>query len=129
MAKPLTDQDRTELKEILLNLKSRLQGDVGYLVDAALGKEQDNDAGDLSHVPIHMADQGSDNFERDFSLTRMESETETLEKVEESLERIEDGSYGRCTSCRANIPKDRLNVLPFADLCVKCASRQESKIS
>ena len=74
-------------------------------------------------MPIHMADIGSDNFEQEFTLSLMENDDETLEMIEEALERIEDGSYGICAECGSAIPKTRLNAIPYTPYCVKCASR------
>ena len=63
---------------------------------------------------------GTDNFEREFTLTLMESKDRTLEQIEEALDRIEDGNYGVCEECGAEIPKARLNAIPYAVLCVRC---------
>jgi RNA polymerase-binding protein DksA len=120
--------NRAELnvyKERLLMLRARLRGDVTQLADAALKKNRSDSNGDLSRMPIHMADIGSDNFEQEFTLSLMENEGAALEKIEASLERIEEGSYGSCEECGARIPKNRLNAIPYATLCVKCASQQE----
>jgi hypothetical protein len=68
---------------------------------------------------------GTDNFEREFTLSLVESEEDTLGRIEASLERIEDGTYGDCGECGAKIPKARLNAIPYAILCVKCASQSE----
>ena len=106
-------------------LRARLRGDVTQLADAALKKNRSDSNGDLSRMPIHMADIGSDNFEQEFTLSLMENEGAALEKIEASLERIEEGSYGSCEECGARIPKNRLNAIPYAALCVKCASQQE----
>ena len=119
---------KAELKtyrEKLLALRARLRGDVDQMADAALKKSRSEANGDLSSMPIHMADIGSDNFEQEFTLSLMESEGGTLEQIESALERIEDGEYGQCEECGARIPKTRLNALPYATMCVKCASRLE----
>ena len=120
--------NRAELsvyKERLLALRARLRGDVTQLADAALKKSRSEANGDLSSMPIHMADIGSDNFEQEFTLTLMESEGVALEKIEASLERLRDGTYGLCEECGVKIPKSRLNAIPYATLCIKCASQQE----
>jgi DnaK suppressor protein len=113
-------------KERLLALRARLRGDVNKMADAALKKSRSEANGDLSSMPIHMADIGSDNFEQEFTLSLMENDGVALEKIETSLERIEEGSYGRCEECDVKIPKSRLNAIPYATLCVKCASKQET---
>jgi DnaK suppressor protein len=120
--------NRVELngyRDRLLMLRARLQGDVSQLADAALRKSRSEANGDLSSMPIHMADIGSDNFEQEFTLSLMENEGAALEKIEASLERIDDGTYGTCEECGVKIPKSRLNAIPYATLCVKCASRRE----
>jgi DnaK suppressor protein len=112
-------------KERLMMLRARLRGDVSQLANAALKKSRSEANGDLSSMPIHMADIGSDNFEQEFTLSLLENEGAALEKIDTSLERIEDGTYGTCEECGVKIPKTRLNAIPYASLCVKCASQQE----
>ena len=84
---------------MLLNLRARLRGDVTTMADVALKKTRTESNGDLSSMPIHMADIGSDNYEQEFTLSMMENEESTLEAVELALERIEDRSYGSCEDC------------------------------
>jgi RNA polymerase-binding protein DksA len=112
-------------KDRLLSLRARLRGDVSQMADATLKKRRSEANGDLSSMPIHMADIGTDNFEQEFTLSLMESEEETLDLIETSLERIEEGSYGQCEECGVKIPKTRLNAIPYASLCVKCATQRE----
>ena len=113
-------------KEQLLFLRARLRGDVNTMADAALKKKRSEAGGDLSSMPIHMADVGSDNFEQEFTLSLMESGEETLEQIEDALERIEDGVYGVCVEGTGKIPKTRLNAIPHTPHCVKCASQLQS---
>ncbi len=108
-------------KERLLLLRARLRGDVDQMAETALKKDRTDRGGNLSSMPIHMADLGSDNFEQEFTLSLMANEEETLEQIELALERIEDGTYGICDDCECKIPKTRLNAIPFARSCVKCA--------
>ncbi len=114
-------------RERLLELRVRLRDDVNQMADAALKKNRSEANGDLSSMPIHMADIGSDNFEQEFTLSLMQSEEETLGLVESALERIEEGAYGQCEECGVKIPKTRLNAIPYAGLCIKCASQQEQE--
>lgn len=112
-------------KEQLLMLRARLRGDVTQMADSALKKSRTEANGDLSSMPIHMADMGTDNFEQEFTLSLMQSEEVTLDRIEAALERIEDGTYGQCEECGTRIPKARLTAIPYATLCVRCASQQE----
>ena len=115
-------------KERLLTLRARLRGDVSQMAESALKKSRSEANGDLSSMPIHMADIGSDNFEQEFTLSLMANEEGTLGQIETSLERIEDGTYGKCEECGAKIPKTRLNAIPYAALCVKCAQQMEESV-
>jgi RNA polymerase-binding transcription factor DksA len=112
-----------EFKSQLLGLRARLRGDVTALADAALRKTRSESSGDLSSMPIHMADLGTDAFEQEFTLSLMEHDGSALEQIEAALVRIEDGQYGVCVECEAKIPKARLQVLPQTPYCVKCAEK------
>ena len=112
-------------KERLLLYRARLRGDVSAMANVALKQTRSEASGDLSSMPIHMADVGSDNFEQEFTLSLMENDEETLEEIEAALERIEDGVYGSCVECGGKIPKTRLNALPYTPHCVKCKSKLE----
>ena len=120
----MTTADLKAYKERLLSLRARLRGDVSRLAETALKNGMDATA-EASRMPIHMADIGSENFEQEFSLSLMENDGVTLEQIEASLERIEEGSYGHCEECNVKIPKARLNAIPYANLCIKCAAEQE----
>ena len=118
-------QEMKVYKQQLLAVRARLRGDVNQLADTALKKIRMESNGDLSSMPIHMADIGSDNFEQEFTLSLMETEEGTLGAIEVALERIEDGTYGSCENCGGVISKARLNAIPYASLCIKCAQQAE----
>ena len=99
-------------------LRGRLAGDVSSLADEALNSK-DEASGNLSHVPIHMADLGT--YERELTLGLLENEVQTLEEIAAALGRIEQGTFGHCEGCRTAIPEDRLHALPYARYCVECA--------
>lgn len=112
-------------KERLLALRARLRGDVTQMADAALKKNRMETTGNLSSMPIHMADLGTDAYEQEFTLSLMETEEGTLGAIENALERIEEGTFGVCEECGVAIPKTRINAIPYVYLCVKCAARNE----
>ena len=118
--------DMKAYKEKLLVMRARLHGDMTGLADAALRQNRSQAAGDLSAMPVHMADIGSDNYEQEFTLNLMQSEEATIMQVERALELIEEGVYGTCEVCGGRIPKLRLNVIPYASMCVKCAAEYEN---
>ena len=109
--------------ESLLLLRSRLRGDVHAMADTALKR---NGSGDSSAMPIHMADLGTDNFEQEFTLSLMETEGGTLQAIESALERCEEGTFGICEDCGGPIAKSRLQAIPYAAVCIKCAQKREN---
>ena len=120
--------DVKAFKTALLAMRARLRGDVSTMADAALRKTRSEASGDLSSMPIHMADIGSDAFEQEFTLSLMATEEETLDLVEQALGRIRDRTYGVCEECGGVIAKKRLEAIPFASLCIRCAEKQEQGI-
>ncbi|HEX3727675.1 MAG TPA: TraR/DksA family transcriptional regulator [Pirellulales bacterium] len=112
-------------KEQLLALRARLRGDVTAMADAALKKTRSEANGDLSSMPIHMADIGSDNYEQEFTLSLMQTDEVTLESIEAAIEKIEDNVFGLCEECTNPISKARLNAIPYTPLCIKCAQKLE----
>lgn len=112
----------------LLSLQSRLNGDVSHLADEALRTTQRESSGNLSSMPIHMADIGTDNFEQEFTLGLLQNEENALREITGALDRIGQGIFGRCEECQAAIPKVRLNALPYTRYCVACARKLEQKV-
>ncbi len=110
--------------KLLLRLRERLVGNVKYLTDAALKQAQDV-AATRAGSTLHPAEAGSDNFEQEFTLSLVENEHAVLESIEAALKAIEEGTYGICEVCGCRIPKARLQALPYATMCIKCAEKTE----
>ena len=72
-----------------------------------------------------LADVGSDNFIRETELALMTEEERRLALIEAALERLEDGTYGICLDCAADIPDGRLAAKPYAVLCIDCKMLRE----
>lgn len=116
--------DMRVYKERLTGLRARLRGDVTSMAESALRKSG-NEGTEASSMPIHMAELGSDNYEQEFTLSLLATEEDTLGMIDAALDRIERGTYGTCQECEGPIPKTRLNAIPHASLCVKCASLRD----
>jgi len=107
-------------RDTLLQLRARLLGDMNQMADTALKDT------DTVRMPSDMADVGTDAFEQQLTLDLLGNEKEVLEQIEAALDRIADGSYGKCEGCGRGIAKARLDAIPYAALCVKCASQAEN---
>lgn len=116
----MTNTDLTFHRERLLALRARLQGDTTQMEDDAL-----KDHSKTTSIPTDMAELGSDNADQEIMFTMLGSDKDTLDQIEAAIQRIEDGSYGRCEECGEQIPKTRLDAIPYAAECVRCASQRE----
>ena len=75
---------------------------------------------------LHMADSGTDNFDRDFALSLLSSDQDAVYEIDEALKRIEKETYGHCELTGKAIPKARLDAIPWARFTVE-AQRQLEK--
>jgi RNA polymerase-binding protein DksA len=80
---------------------------------------------DLSNLPTHMADIGTDNYDWDFTLGLVDSERKLIMEIDSALDRIENGTYGICEGSSKPIPKARLKAIPWARYCVEYAQLLE----
>jgi RNA polymerase-binding protein DksA len=117
----MQDDERAHYRETLLKLRSRLTDELHKAVDRVADKAAPPD--ELSHVPTHAADRDSEGLDRDIAVQA--NREQMLEAIEDALERINDGTFGRCEDCQGDIGKARLDVLPFAARCVECEKKQE----
>jgi RNA polymerase-binding protein DksA len=112
-----------DFRALLLTRRAMLEGDVNHMQQSA--RRNSGASGDLSAVPYHMADIGTDNFAQEFVLGLIENEAEELRRIDEALDRIDAGVYGTC-ECGKPIPKARLKALPYAKLCIDCQRHEEN---
>jgi len=76
-------------------------------------------------VPTHIADYGTDEFEKDLEVGLSNSESKILEEINIALKKIQEGKYGICERCKKPISKERLKALPYARFCIKCQTERE----
>ncbi|MBW8782775.1 MAG: transcriptional regulator [Verrucomicrobia bacterium] len=115
-----TAEDDSEIPEkfrryyrLLLDLRNHLTGQIDTHSEETLKRSAKDDAGDLSSYGQHMADAGTDTFDRDFALSLVSSEQEALSEVEAAIKRVKDGSYGTCEITQKPIARERLLAVPF----------------
>lgn len=106
----LTKKQLKEFKSMLLEKRRTLIGDMSGIEGNSLGKNMQESSGDLSTMPTHPADIGSDNFEHEFTLGLLESERALLVEINEALNRITDNSFGVCLGTGKPIAMPRLRA-------------------
>jgi RNA polymerase-binding transcription factor DksA len=82
-------------------------------------------AQEMAGYSLHMADSGTDNFDRDFALSLLSSDQDAVYEIEEALKRIEKKTYGVCELTNKTIPKARLEAIPWTRFTVDAQAQLE----
>lgn len=99
--------------KLLVDLRKHLTEGIELHSEETLKRSSKDDSGDLSSYGQHMADAGTDTFDRDFALSLVSSEQEALTEIDAAIKRIHDGTYGICEITQKPIAKERLLAVPF----------------
>ena len=107
--------------------KARFKKLLTRMLDEALARDNRKveETNALKPVQPDPSDRSSSETELTFSLRMQERKGGLIRKIEEALERIEDGTYGICEECEEEISEDRLKARPITALCIKCKRKQE----
>lgn len=111
--------------KLLVELRDHVQSGLSMHTEETLKRSSKEDTGDLSGYSQHMADAGTDTFDRDFALSMVSNEQEALHEVEEAIERIYNGTYGICEMTGKQIREERLLAVPFTRYSVETQSQIE----
>jgi RNA polymerase-binding transcription factor DksA len=109
--------DWAKYYENLLDLRERLLNQM-----SGLAKES---AEEMASYSLHMADSGTDNFDRDFALSLLSSDQDAIYEIEEALKRIERDTYGVCELTGKPIPRARLDAIPWTRFTVEAQAQLE----
>jgi len=115
----------------LLALLERVRADAKAVEEKALGPKGGQTDGGMSNAPMHMADLATDTFMQEMNETLLENEQYIIAEIAGALRRIDDGSFGKCENCNAQILDARIGALPYTRYCVSCAAeiRPEPELS
>ena len=122
----LTKTEIEQFRLLLIDKWAELLGDVSSIESEALRKSRADATGDLSSMPIHMADIGTDNYEQEFSLNLLDSERKLLKEINDALDRTVNKVYGVCEGTDNWISRQRLEAKPWARYCIEYAQMIES---
>jgi RNA polymerase-binding transcription factor DksA len=119
----ITRDQLESYRQQLMALGVQLCRDRQALKDEALQGVGGETSGSFSNVPTHPGDLGTHYFEEELTLGLLGTEEGLIEEINAALERIEQGTFGRCEACAQEIPGPRLNTLPHARYCIDCARK------
>jgi len=121
----LTAAEISKFKTLLLTKRNEILGNVLSMEDETLHRQRS----DLSNMPIHIPDAGSDNYEIEHTLGLMDSERKLIKEIDEALNRMENGTYGICEGSGESIPRARLEAIPWTKYCIAYASMLEKGLA
>jgi RNA polymerase-binding protein DksA len=113
-----------KFKKLLLEEKSVLEKQYRDLEEGNLHASQSEFSGEMPFEEEYAAS-GTTTFERERDLSLSENVKDILQRVNEALDRIESGNFGICEICGESIPEERLQALPYANLCITCKQKEE----
>ncbi len=117
-------KDLDKYEKLLLIKRAELLEELGLLQKSGQSTLKDA-AGEISSYSTHMADQGTDSFEREKSFQLASKSGRFLHHIDEALRRIKDKTYGKCQECGKTITTARLEAVPHARLCIECKEKEE----
>ena len=111
--------DRNRFRDLLLAERRRIAAALENLKNENPGTVEEETGEESSDQ--HLADSATAMHDRELDYGLTENEEDLLTSIDAALQRIEDGTYGTCTNCGKPIGEERLEALPWADLCIDCA--------
>jgi DnaK suppressor protein len=117
-------KDLDKYEKLLLAKRAELLEELGLLQKTGQSTLKDA-AGEISSYSTHMADQGTDSFEREKSFQLASKSGRFLHHIDEALRRIKDKTYGKCQECGKQISAARLEAVPHARFCIECKEKEE----
>jgi RNA polymerase-binding protein DksA len=121
----LTAHQLDEYRERLHAMRASLDERAEALREEASHGAGGEDAGGLSNAPIHLADLGSQEAGAVVNVGLAANEASLRQEIDEALLRLEQGTFGACEMCGNEIGARRLEAIPFARLCIRCAEENQ----
>lgn len=117
-----SSKDLENFRDLLLAKRRELVGDMSAMEREAL---RSSGATNLSTLPIHMADMGTDNYEQEFTLGLVEKDRNLLKEINSALAKIQNGTFGICEGTGKPISRARLEAAPWARFSIEWARKLE----
>jgi DnaK suppressor protein len=122
---PFSKKELTDIRKQLEEERRELERQGAEIDEGSFGTAQSDLSGDLASFDEEFADAGTATFERERDLSLSNNIRDLIEKIDNAVERIEEGTYGLCQRCGRPIEKARIRALPYASLCIKDKQAEE----
>jgi DnaK suppressor protein len=121
----ITPRELELFRDAILAKRREIVGDMSSMEREAL---RSSSGSNLSNLPLHMADMGTDNYEQEFTLGLMEKDRKLLRDLNDGLAKIQNGTYGICEGTGKPITKARLEAQPWARYSIEYARKLEKRL-
>ncbi len=121
----MTKKECEKFRKLLFKKRDEMLKDLAQLKDREMASTLKDASGENAAYSFHMADVGTDNMEREKAFFFATREGKFLNHIEQALQRIESGDYGKCSDCENPIPQERLMAVPTATKCVPCKEKAD----
>ena len=118
--------DTDRIRDTLTRERQRIQAAIDNLHEENPGSITD-ETGEDAVYDNHLADTATVTFDRELDYTLEENAEHMLADIDAALQRLDDGSFGRCTNCDKEIAPARLEARPWATLCIDCQRSREGR--
>lgn len=115
----MQDKEKQNFIKLLMQEKERIYKNLGYFREA-LGTGEKG-------ISTHMADQGTDEFEKGLEIGISDSEEKLLAMINDAIKKLQTEGYGLCEACGKKIRAQRLKALPYVHNCIECQKAKENR--
>jgi len=121
------EMDQARYEDLKRMLESRKRQILSEVYEKIRDVRSENHSGKLAHV-LDSGESSEADIQEDIEFALIQMKAETLNKIDEALGRLEEGAYGNCFECGAEISEQRLRALPFAVRCKDCEEARETAV-
>lgn len=118
-------KDLQHFRDLLIKERKKILEELDWVENNYIGKSRRDSSGDVSSYSMHPADMGTDSIEMEKAYMIGATGGDALANIDEALINIDKGDYGLCIECGEPIPRERLEAVPYAKLCITCKSNSE----
>jgi RNA polymerase-binding protein DksA len=119
--------DTDHFRDVLLQERQRVVEAIEYLHQETPGSLEDETEEMIGGVDNHMAESATATLDREIDYTLEGNSEQVLRQIDESLKRIDEGTYGICERCGREISEERLEAIPWTTLCIDCQRETERR--
>jgi RNA polymerase-binding transcription factor DksA len=123
----MTSKEYENHRQCLVEMATRMKNQEEGAANEGLRQVSGDTSGNLSNVPMHLADLATDTFEQEMSASLLTNSRQLQTEVAAALDRLEQGTFGKCEQCGQDISEGRLQAVPYTRYCVECAQTAENE--